>query len=127
LGGEESKGTDGDGRHAIHKPEGERKGEIRAFLCGRDGEHGDDGHTGTNRSNEKPSNAQPTSGRHELVDERHKIKHKEPEKPRMAVEIRKLWRERRTRQAKKEETTQRGIKAENELRGTHKTREKEGD
>ena len=28
-----------------------------------------------------------------LVDERHKIKHKETEKPRMAMEIRKLWRE----------------------------------
>jgi hypothetical protein len=27
------------------------------------------------------------------VDERHKIKHKETEKPRMAMEIRKLWRE----------------------------------
>ena len=28
-----------------------------------------------------------------LVDERHKIKHKETEKPSMAIEIRKLWRE----------------------------------
>ena len=26
-----------------------------------------------------------------LVDERHKIKHKETEKPRMAMEIRTLW------------------------------------